>query len=122
NFFASLGSAPMLGRTILPEDDQPGAHNRVVILSYALWQRRFGADPDILGQTLMVNAEPYAVLGVMPAGFDFPSQSDMWCPPVPGGAFHDNRRAHCSRCLLTSSAANRTVTSAASWPPLPSAL
>jgi len=94
NFFASLGSAPMLGRTILPEDDQPGANNRVVILSYALWQRRFGADPDILGQTLMVNAEPYAVLGVMPAGFDFPSQSEMWCPLVPGGAFHDNRRAH----------------------------
>src|SRR2546429_3098815 len=48
-FRSSLGSAPMLGRTILPEDDQPGANNRVVILSYALWQRRFGADPDILG-------------------------------------------------------------------------
>ena len=94
NFFAALGSAPLLGRSILPEDDQPGANNRVVILSYALWQSRFGRDPDILGQPLMVNSEPYAVLGVMPPGFDFPNQSEMWCPLVPGGDFRDNRRAH----------------------------
>src|SRR5215469_2083307 len=94
NFFASLGGTPMLGRTILPEDDQPGANNQVVILGYALWRSRFGADPNILGQTLMVNAEPYSVLGVMPPGFAFPNQSEMWCPLVPGGGFHDNRRAH----------------------------
>jgi putative ABC transport system permease protein len=94
NFFASLGATPMLGRTILPEDDQPGASNQVVILSYSLWRSRFGADPHILGQTLMVNAEPYSVLGVMPPGFAFPNQSEMWCPLVPGGGFHDNRRAH----------------------------
>ena len=94
NFFAALGSAPLLGRSILPGDDQPGANNRVVILSYALWQSRFGRDPDILGQPLMVNSEPYAVLGVMPPGFDFPNQSEMWCPLVPGGDFRDNRRAH----------------------------
>ncbi len=93
-FFASLGSTPMLGRIILPEDDQPGANNQVVILSYTLWRSRFGADPDILGRTLMVNAEPYSVLGVMPPGFDFPNQSERWCPLVPGGGFHENRRAH----------------------------
>jgi predicted permease len=94
NFFAALGSTPMLGRAILPEDDQPGGNNRVVMLSYALWQSRFGADRNILGQTLMVNAEPFSVLGVMPPGFDFPNHSEMWCPLVAGGEFHNNRRAH----------------------------
>jgi len=94
NFFAALGSTPLLGRTILPEDDQPGANNRVVVLSYALWAGHFAADRSILGQTVMINAEPFAVIGVMPPGFDFPNQSEMWCPLVPGGRFHDNRRAH----------------------------
>jgi len=94
NFFSALGSTPMLGRAILPEDDQPGANNRVAVLSYGLWQSHFGADRNILGQTVMINAEPFAVLGVMPRGFDFPNQSEMWCPLVPGGDFHDNRRAH----------------------------
>jgi predicted permease len=94
NFFAALGSTPMLGRTIFPEDDQPGSNNRVVVLSYALWQSRFSADRNSLGQTVMINAEPFTVLGVMPPGFDFPNHSEMWCPLVPGGDFHDNRRAH----------------------------
>ena len=94
NFFAALGSTPILGRAILPEDDQPGSDNRVVVLSYALWQSRFGSDNNILGQKLIVNAEPFTVIGVMPPGFDFPSQSELWCPLVPGGEFHNNRRAH----------------------------
>ena len=94
SFFAALGSTAKLGRTTLPEDDQPGANNRVVVLSNALWQSHFGADRNILGQTVMINAEPFAVLGVMPPGFDFPNQSEMWCPLVPGGNFRDNRRAH----------------------------
>jgi predicted permease len=94
NFFNALGSNAFLGRTIQPEDDQPGGSNRVVLLSYALWQSRFGADNKILGQTLKVNAEPFTVIGVMPPGFDFPEQSEIWCPLVPGSSLHDNRRAH----------------------------
>jgi putative ABC transport system permease protein len=94
NFFAALGSAPMLGRNILSEDDQPGGDNSVVVLSYALWQSRFGSDSKILGQKLMVNAEPFRVIGVMPPGFGFPAQSELWCPLVPSGQFHTNRRAH----------------------------
>src|SRR5690348_1488625 len=94
NFFAALGSTPTLGRTILAEDDQPGGDNHVVVLSYALWQSRFGSDSNILGQKLMVNAEPFTVIGVMPPGFDFPAQSELWCPLVPGGELHGNRRAH----------------------------
>lgn len=94
NFFNALGSNALLGRTIRPEDDQPGGNNRVVVLSYALWRSRFGADKRILGQTLKVNSEPLVVIGLMPPGFDFPEQSEMWCPLVPAGELHSNRRAH----------------------------
>jgi len=94
NFFAALGSKPALGRTIAPEDDTPGADNHVTVLSYALWQRRFGANAGIVGRTLRINAENYRVLGVMPQGFDYPEKSELWCPLVPRGEFRDNRRAH----------------------------
>ncbi len=94
NFFAAMGSNAVLGRMITPEDDAPGADNRVVVLSYALWQRRFGADRGIMGRTLQINADNYRVLGVMPRGFDYPEKSEVWCPLVPRGEFRDNRRAH----------------------------
>jgi predicted permease len=100
DFFNVLGSRPLLGRTIQPEDDQAGGNNRVVVLSYALWQTRFGADTKIIGQTLQVNAEPFTVLGVMPPGFDYPEHSEMWCPLVPGDALHNNRRAHLLTVLV----------------------
>ncbi|HKV64141.1 MAG TPA: ABC transporter permease [Candidatus Acidoferrum sp.] len=100
SFFAALGSRPLLGTTIQPEDDQAGGNNRVVVLSYALWQSRFGADPKILGQTLKINAEPFTVIGLMPPGFDFPQRSEMWCPLVAGGNLHDNRRAHLLTVLV----------------------
>ena len=99
NFFKALGSQPLLGRTIQPEDDQVGGNNRVAVLSYALWQSRFGANSKILGQTISVNAEPFGVLGVMPPGFDYPEHSEMWCPLVPGSA-HNNRRAHLLTVLV----------------------
>lgn len=94
NFFAALGSKPVVGRMIAPKDDAPGADNHVVVLSYALWQRRFGADGGVVGKTLRINAESYRVLGVMPRGFDYPEKSEVWCPLVPRGEFRDNRRAH----------------------------
>jgi putative ABC transport system permease protein len=94
NFFAALGSKPVLGRMITPEDDAPGADNHVVVLSYALWQRRFGADRGVSEKTLKINAENYHVLGVMPRGFEYPEKSEVWCPLVPHGQFRDNRRAH----------------------------
>jgi len=100
NFFNALGSQPLLGRTIQPEDDQPGGNNRVVVFSYALWNSRFGADPKILGQTLNVNAEPFTVIGVMPAGFDYPQHAELWCPLVPGSGLHSNRRAHLLTVLV----------------------
>jgi len=93
-FFAALGSKPLLGRMITPEDDTPGADNHAAVLSYALWQRRFGADRGIVGKALRINAESYRVLGVMPRGLDYPEKSEVWCPLVPRGEFRDNRRAH----------------------------
>jgi predicted permease len=100
NFFNNLGSPPLLGRTIQPEDDQVGGNNRVVVLSYALWNSRFGADPKILGRALNVNAEPVTVIGVMPPGFDFPQHSELWCPLVPASGLHNNRRAHLLTVLV----------------------
>src|SRR5882672_2787088 len=93
-FFSALGSKPFLGRTIRAEDDQPGGDNYVVVLSYALWQSRFGSDHGIIGRMLRVSAENYRVIGVMPRGFDYPDKSKVWCPLVPGGQLHDNRRSH----------------------------
>ena len=70
NLFAVLGIQPILGRSFSPNEDEPG--NRVVILSHGLWQRRFGADPAIIGKSLRLNGEQFQVIGVMPAGFAFP--------------------------------------------------
>lgn len=80
NLFPLLGVDAELGRTFLPEEDSPGA-SRVVILSHRLWQRRFGARPDIIGQRLILNAESYEVVGVMPPAFQFPGRDDqLWVP------------------------------------------
>jgi putative ABC transport system permease protein len=94
NFFAALGSKPLLGRMITPEDNDPGGNNRVAVLGYALWQSRYGGRRDAVGKTIQVNSEPYAIVGVMPEGFDYPEKSKIWCPLVPRGGLHPNRRAH----------------------------
>jgi len=77
--FDVLGTPPALGRAFLPDDDRPGAEP-VVVLSHALWQRRFGGDPSIVGRSLSVNSQDHTVVGVMPAGFRFPRDSvaDLW--------------------------------------------
>jgi putative ABC transport system permease protein len=79
SLFSLLGVEPKLGRTFAPEDDQPGAE-RVVIISHGLWERRFGSDPNIIGQKLSLNDEPYTVVGVLPAGFQFPRKGEMPAP------------------------------------------
>ena len=94
NFFAGLGSQPLAGRAIGREDDLPGGDSHVVVLSFALWQRRFGGERGIVGRTVRINAEDYRVIGVMPRGFDYPEKSEVWSPLVPGGEFRNNRRAH----------------------------
>jgi predicted permease len=69
NFFSVLGVTPQLGRLLTEEDDQtPGAHP-VAVISYNFWQRRFGADPQIVGQTISLNSYPFTIIGVTPQGF-----------------------------------------------------
>lgn len=69
-FFKVMGVDPILGRTFLPEDDEP-TRPPVAVLSYGLWQRRFGGDPSVVGQTITLNDFKYTVIGVMPQGFQF---------------------------------------------------
>jgi predicted permease len=71
NFFDVFAVPPMLGRTYLPGEDQPGRNN-VVVLSYEVWRRTFHADKGIAGQVVHLDGSPYEVIGVMPAGFRFP--------------------------------------------------
>jgi putative ABC transport system permease protein len=82
NLFWVLGVRPFLGRDFLVEEDRPGG-NRVVILSYGLWQRRYGSDPHIIGKTITLDDNSSTVVGVMPANFRFPFQSEMWTPLAP---------------------------------------
>ena len=77
--FAMLGVDPVLGRGFKPDEDQPGAE-RVAVLSHQLWQRRFGADPSIVGNSVTLSGESFTVIGVMPRGLSFPilNNTDIW--------------------------------------------
>ncbi len=70
NLFSLLGVQPSLGRAFTADEDHPG--QLVAILSHGLWQRQFGADPNIVGRTVSLNRQPYTVVGVMPRAFVFP--------------------------------------------------
>jgi putative ABC transport system permease protein len=78
-YFRVLGIQPALGRGFLDEEDR-GDGQRVVILSHNLWVRRFGADAQQIGQTVLLNGEPYTIVGVMPGGFDSIPPADLWIP------------------------------------------
>jgi predicted permease len=81
-YFDVLGVKPLLGRTFLPGEDQAG-RDHVVVLSHALWQRRFAADRQVIGKTTLLNGEKYLVIGVMPAGFRLKLFStQLWVPLV----------------------------------------
>jgi putative ABC transport system permease protein len=80
SFFPVMGVTPALGRTFLDEEDRAG-RDQVVIISHGLWQSRFAADPNIVGRTLTLNGRGYTVVGVMPAGFEFPFRfMKVWKP------------------------------------------
>jgi putative ABC transport system permease protein len=79
NFFDLLGARPLMGRTWAPGEDEPG-HDHVIVLGYGLWQSHFGGDRKIIGSDIELNGEKYNVVGVMPAGFHFPSQAQLWVP------------------------------------------
>jgi len=74
-----LGVNPILGRNFLPQEDRQGAGG-VVLLSYGLWQRRFGAEPGAVGKTLTLNARNYTVIGILPSDFRFRERADVFVP------------------------------------------
>ena len=82
NLFPTLGVSPMLGRNILPDEDQPG-HANEMILSYGLWVRRFNADPSIVGHSVSVDGQGCLIIGVMPREFDFPLRRSAVHTPSP---------------------------------------
>jgi putative ABC transport system permease protein len=79
DIFAALKVNPLLGRLYTNDEDKPGAEP-VVILSYALWQRRFGGQASVLNQPISLNGKPYTVIGIMPQDYQMPSRVEMWVP------------------------------------------
>lgn len=94
NFFSTLGATPLLGRTFIPQEDHPGSEH-VAILSYRLWQGRFGGEGKFLGREIWLNNERYTVVGIMPPGFAFPAKDmDFWIPLALTPQAAANRGAH----------------------------
>jgi predicted permease len=78
-WFDVFSAKPLLGRTFVPEDDQPQA-NHEVVLAYGAWKRWFAGDAGVVGRTVQFNEQPYKVIGVMRAEFRWPSETDLWVP------------------------------------------
>ncbi len=77
NLFSVLGAKALIGRTFMSEDGEAGAP-KVMLLGHGFWQSRFGGDPGVIGESLVVEEAAYTVVGVMPPGFDFPGNSSFW--------------------------------------------
>ena len=81
NFFDVFGAQAQHGRLFLPEDEQAG-HAPIVVIGHALWQRRYGGDPGIVGQAITLDGTSYTVAGIAPEGFQYPDKTQAWLPPV----------------------------------------
>jgi putative ABC transport system permease protein len=92
NAFQVLRQQPLLGRDFAPSEDRVGAE-RVVILGYSLWKNRYGAERDAIGRVLRVNGESATIVGVMPDGMMFPTDSAMWMPFIPNTEQQQKRSA-----------------------------
>ncbi len=79
NTFALLGTHPFLGRGFSPDEERPGSQG-VAIISHDVWSRRYGADPEVLGRSVRIDGLDRTIVGVMPAGFRWPEQHDLWIP------------------------------------------
>src|ERR1700733_7166744 len=91
-WFQVFGAEPILGRTFLPEEDQSGA-DRVIVLSYAAWQRMFGGQHDVIDKKLLLDNKAYRVIGVMRSDFAWPRGAELWTPlGLPPTAFAPNQR------------------------------
>ncbi len=93
SFFQVLRANALLGRVYQDRECQPG-HNNVAVLSYAFWQKRFGADPAVLGRSLHLDGQSYNVIGVLPKTMAYPSVSEVFLPLAPTPEQLQNRIAH----------------------------
>ena len=100
NFFTVLGVEAMRGRAFRPEEDQPSAAP-TVMLSYGLWQRLFGADPNIIGQSLTLDDRPYNVIGILPPSFQFAPRGDseLWAAYQPPPEQLTSRGTHGAKVI-----------------------
>jgi predicted permease len=99
SYFDMLGLRPAAGRFFLPDEDTKPSGNNVAVLSHALWTNKFGANPSVIGSTMMLNAAPYTIIGVAPHGFQgtftFLNAEQVWVPvsmypQILSGFFKDN--------------------------------
>jgi len=90
NLFTLLGVQPVLGRNLTPADDEKGAP-KVMLISDRLWKKSFGGNPAVVGRDIRLDGTPRTIVGVMPAGFRFPSQTDLWVPMASVFGMSDNR-------------------------------
>ncbi|MGO9232442.1 MAG: ADOP family duplicated permease [Bryobacteraceae bacterium] len=93
NFFSLFGVTPLFGRTWAAGEDRPGKDD-VAILSYGLWQSHFAGDPHAVGRSIELNSRKYTIVGVVPAGFRFPAESQLWIPQVMDSKFMGGRGSH----------------------------
>ena len=84
NFFATLGTQPVVGRGFMPEEDTAG-HNAIAVIGYGLWQQLFAGERRALGATIRIDGNPLTIVGVAPPGFDYPGNSVLWKPAVFSG-------------------------------------
>jgi predicted permease len=94
NFLTTLGLSPVLGRNFTPEEDRPNSA-KVALMSYGLWQGRFGRDPNISGRVILLDAQPVTIVGVLPANFEMPTlgSADLLIPQALNEATEHNGRA-----------------------------
>jgi hypothetical protein len=79
DFFRIVGVSPIIGRDFTADDNKPGAE-KTTILGHEIWQRDFGGDPNIVGQSVRINGKAATIIGVMPQGFKFPQAEQLWVP------------------------------------------
>jgi len=79
NTFGVLGVRPVIGRDFVPDDDRPGAAS-VALIGHKVWVNRYGSNPSVIGRTVRINDLPTTIIGVVPEGFQFPFNTDVWMP------------------------------------------
>jgi putative ABC transport system permease protein len=77
HFFGLLGTSPIRGRSFL-QAEEAAEHPFVAVVSFKLWQTRYGSDPGLIGKTVQLNGKPFTVVGIMPSGFEFPDATRIW--------------------------------------------